>query len=121
MSQAPKELEDEYSVLSPVLVVTGPDGVIERFNGMASKVLGLAPAHVSATRLAELCTGFSEAFEATFRDVCRTRQEAALRACLAFNGDLPHWFEWTLRPMFGDDGTILHVTCSGRDLTDTAC
>jgi PAS domain-containing protein len=99
-----------------LLVVTGPDGLIERFNGMAAKALGLLPEHVAVTRLTELCAGFSEAFDATFRDVCRTQQEATLRACLAIAGGQPHWYEWTLRPTLGHDGTLQRVMCAGRDL-----
>jgi PAS domain-containing protein len=105
---------------SRVLVVTGPDGVIERYNATAAWVLGLSPEHSVGVRLAELCMGFSEAFEATFSDVCQARKEATLRACLATPGDQPHWYEWSLRPMLGPDGTLRRVMCAGRDLSSTA-
>jgi PAS domain S-box-containing protein len=122
--QRERELEGERNSLSPVLesssrvvVVNSPEGVVERYNGTAAQVLGLAPEHVGQTRLRTLCLGFDDAFEATFADVRRTGKEATLRACLAAPGNSRHWFEWTLRPALDEDGQLRHIVATGRDLT----
>ncbi|HEX8985591.1 MAG TPA: PAS domain-containing protein [Bryobacteraceae bacterium] len=111
-----QEPEQEFESEPNLLVVTGPEGCIERWNGAAAVALGVSGDDLPGTALRTLCAGFQEAFEATFQDVCRTGAEKKLRACLSLPGRERRWYEWTVRPMSDGTRTAGSMICTARGL-----